>query len=385
MSGCPTKAGEGGKPFSSEAISPEHERRRWPREPSGIERSGPPPVPALAPLHFSTRDMARQDQFSAWQKQMEPLVEVRLPDGISPDEGFPADQTVWNLGSILFVRQRMPAHSYMRSAARLRSSLIDHWYIGILRSGRSWTEVDGLVAENEPGKVELRSLGHPLRGRTTEAEAVFLYMPRDLFADTPGILDTANNSILSDNLAKLLIEYVNGLEASLSGLVAEDLSRVVHTVRDMVVNCLLSPTNAVLEQQIDLGLMERARQHIQRNLHSPELTSDALSRTLGISRTRLYQMFEPSGGVHHYIRRRRLLAAHAALGDPANHQRILDIAEMAGFDSAANFSRAFSQEFGYSPREARKAIAPGPPVHPASHAEKKDLPSFETWLRQLGN
>ncbi|WP_244491138.1 helix-turn-helix domain-containing protein [Paramesorhizobium deserti] len=316
---------------------------------------------------------------------MESLVEISLPDGVSPDDGFPADQTVWNLGGMLFVRQRMPAHSYMRSAARLRASLIDHWYVGILHSGRTWTEVDGFVAENEPDKVEFRSLGHPFRGRMTESEAIYLYMPRDLFADTPGIVDMANNSILSDSLARLLIEYVSGLEATLDGLVAEDLPRVVQTVRDMVVNCLLSPACATTEQQTDIGLMERARQHVHRNLHSPELTPDALCRVLGVSRTRLYQMFEPSGGVHHYIRKRRLLAAHAALSDPANNQRILDIAQSTGFDSAANFSRAFSQEFGYSPREARKAIIPGQPVQTGSHPEKQEPSSFDAWLRQLGN
>ncbi|WP_245581926.1 helix-turn-helix domain-containing protein [Phyllobacterium phragmitis] len=317
---------------------------------------------------------------------MESLVEVMLPDGISADDGFQADHTAWNLGGMLIVEQRVPAHSYARSAASLRASPIDHWYAGMLRCGRAWTEVDGLVAESEPGKAEFRSLGHPFRGRITESEAIFLYMPRDLFADTPGILDMANNAILSDNLAKLLIEYVSGLEATLNSLVAEDLPRIVHTVRDMIINCLSSPAEHVtVEQQAGLGLMERARQHIHRNLHSPKLTPDDLCGVLGISRTRLYQLFEPSGGVLHYIRRRRLLAAHTALSDPANNQRILDIAEAVGFDSAANFSRAFSQEFGYSPREARSAIAPGPLAHAASHAEPEESSSFEAWLKLLGN
>jgi AraC-like DNA-binding protein len=90
--------------------------------------------------------------------------------------------------------------------------------------------------------------------------------------------------------------------------------------------------------------------------------------------------------VHHYIQRRRLLSAHAALSDPSNRQQILDIAYAVGFSSAAHFSRAFSKEFGYSPREARNLISQpylGRPF-PLSQ-DDEGAHSFEEWLRTLGH
>ena len=83
---------------------------------------------------------------------------------------------------------------------------------------------------------------------------------------------------------------------------------------------------------------------------------------MGISRSRLYRLFEPYGGVNHYIQHRRLLHAYAALADPNDHRRILDIAEERGFDDAAEFSRAFRREFGYSPSEVRAASKAGRPT-----------------------
>jgi AraC-like DNA-binding protein len=50
-------------------------------------------------------------------------------------------------------------------AQKIRFSPIDHWRIAFLRSGRTWTEVDGHVAQNEPGMMEVRSLGRPFRRR----------------------------------------------------------------------------------------------------------------------------------------------------------------------------------------------------------------------------
>ncbi|MCF6100430.1 helix-turn-helix domain-containing protein [Mesorhizobium muleiense] len=365
----------------------ERDRRRWPREAQPDNEAAPSLAPALEPLPFSTLELAPEDQFVAWQAHMAPLVEIKLPDDKSLDDGFPADHTAWNLGGMLIVQQRAPAHSYMRSAAKLRSSSIDHWYIALPHTGRSWTEVDRRVAENQPGKLEIRSLGYPFRGRATESQSLFLYLPRDLFADAAATLDAKNNSILSGNFANLLLDYLKNIEARLGSLTADDLPRIVHATRSMIIACLSPPAEhaAATEQLVSVALMERARRYVHNNLDAAHLTPDSMCRALGVSRSRLYQLFEPSGGVLHYIQSRRLLAAHVALSDPADSRRIVNIAEAVGFSSAANFSRAFSKEFGYSPREVRSSVVLPRPAHSVSHAGHEEASSFEHWLKALGS
>lgn len=366
---------------------PERERRRWPRDVQPDNEAARPIAPALEPLSFSTLELAAEDQFPAWQAHVAPLVEVRLPDDKSLDDGFPAAHKAWNLGGMLIVEQRTPAHSYIRSAAKLRSSSIDHWYVVLPHTGRSWTEVNRRVAEGQPGKLEIRSLGYPFRGRMTESESLVLYLPRDLFADAAATLDANNNSILSGNFANLLIDYVDGIVSRLRSLTADDLPRIVHATRSMIIACLAPPAEhaAAAEQLASVALMERARRYVQNNLEVAHLTPDSMCRALGVSRSRLYQLFEPSGGVLHYIQSRRLLAAHVALSDPADSRRIVQIAEAFGFSSAANFSRAFSKEFGYSPREGRRTTVLPRPAHSVSLGEHEKTSSFEGWLKALGS
>ncbi|MCV9966692.1 AraC family transcriptional regulator [Pararhizobium sp. BT-229] len=361
------------------------ERRRWPRQSDTQAASRPAAPPALKPLCFSTRELAPAEQFLAWRAHMAPLVEVTLPDGKSLDDGFLADQTAWHLGNLLIVQQRVPAHSYTRSRAMLRLSPIDHWYVELLRGGRAWTEVDRRVAESGPGNFAFRSLGYPYRGRTTESDAILLFMPYDLLADNAGILEAANNSILSGNLAKLLANHVHGVEESLDNLTAEELPRLVHTIRDMVVACVSASVPSTTATLSNMSVMERAHRYIHSNLYSDDLTPDAICRELGISRTRLYQLFGASGGVLNYIRKRRLLAAYADLSDPTNNKPISEIAEAAGFDLAANFTRAFSHEFGFSPREIRKAATAERPVSPVAPLERSRGETFGDWLNTLGN
>ncbi|EEX85622.1 hypothetical protein B998_03254 [Brucella sp. F96/2] len=84
-----------------------------------------------------------------------------------------------------------------------------------------------------------------------------------------------------------------------------------------------------------------------------------------------------------YIRRRRMLAAHAMLADPADTRKVAEVGEVIGFDSAANFSRAFTHQFGYSPSNIRKQTATGAPAT----RNTPDIPpqaTFESLLLTLG-
>lgn len=44
------------------------------------------------------------------------------------------------------------------------------------------------------------------------------------------------------------------------------------------------------------------------------------------------------------------------LADASENRKVSDIAQLLGFETAANFTRAFTQHFGYSPTSVRKAF-----------------------------
>ncbi|MBB3595044.1 AraC-like DNA-binding protein [Rhizobium sp. BK529] len=361
------------------------ERRRWPREPAMEKERRLDIAPALVPLRFSTQDLPPKDQFQAWRAHMAPLVDVHLPDEKSPDDGFLAEQIGWHVGDILIVQQRTQAHSYIRDQATLRSSPIDHWNVGLLHSGRVWTEVSRHVTEAGPGDVFFRSLGYPHRGRMIDSVAVLVFLPYELLAANASLLQGANNTLLSGSLAELLTTYMTDLETKLSNLAAGEVPRIVQTISDMVVACAVSSSRPQTGQiQTSMGMMERAHRYIHLNLHSNNLTPDIMCRALGISRTRLYQLFEANGGVSNYIRKRRLLQAYADLSNPADNRPISEIAEATGFDAAANFTRAFSHEFGSSPREIRKSAATERPAVPAARSTRIHGTTIGDWLTPAG-
>jgi AraC-like DNA-binding protein len=122
----------------------------------------------------------------------------------------------------------------------------------------------------------------------------------------------------------------------------------------------------------------RVRSLIRQQLRSAMLRPERLCRLAGVSRSQLYRLFEPLGGVARYIQAERLRAACRALADPMDARDIAAIAEDVGFFDHSSFSRVFRREYGCSPRDFRVAALAGQAVattrgasapRPASHAE----------------
>jgi AraC-like DNA-binding protein len=141
---------------------------------------------------------------------------------------------------------------------------------------------------------------------------------------------------------------------------------------------------AVAKHQIELGRMERVRKAVQRHLKSPVLGPATLCRLVGVSRSNLYRLLEPTGGVAHYIQKHRLLEAHSILSNSESNITISAIADDLCFPDASSFSRAFKKEFGCSPSDARCAALAGfaIPMMPLAH-RVGDVADFSDLLRDF--
>jgi AraC-like DNA-binding protein len=79
---------------------------------------------------------------------------------------------------------------------------------------------------------------------------------------------------------------------------------------------------------------------------------EALCRHFHVSRSTVYRLFEPLGGVRQFINGSRLERYYGALceADP-RHVKVADVAVSWGFPEASTSSRRFRSRFGVSPSE----------------------------------
>ena len=103
-------------------------------------------------------------------------------------------------------------------------------------------------------------------------------------------------------------------------------------------------------------LIEKLNLFIERNLDNPSFSTDTICNELGISRSQLYRLIKEEFQISTslYIRQIKLLKAKELLEN--SNLKIAEISYKIGIDSPQNFSKYFTQEFGFSPTEFRKNI-----------------------------
>ena len=122
------------------------------------------------------------------------------------------------------------------------------------------------------------------------------------------------------------------------------------------------------------ALLHRACLSIDQKLDDPNLNVTAAADANGISVRYLQKLFEERDDTFAaYVRRRRLEHCRADLADPRNETvSITSICFRWGFNDAASFSRAFSAEYGLSPRRFR-----GDALSAAAHPVNKSIIQHE--------
>jgi AraC-like DNA-binding protein len=110
--------------------------------------------------------------------------------------------------------------------------------------------------------------------------------------------------------------------------------------------------------------------YISRNLTNPDLSYDEVAAKCGISPRYLCHLLKANNtSFSHLMWSQRLPKARDWLASgPLHDYPIHEIAFMAGFKSAAHFSRMFKSTYGYTPKEFRMLN------HDAIQVEMSDQP-----------
>lgn len=318
---------------------------------------------SAAPVVFSTNAPNASDGLDAWREWFHPILDI------SParTEGgqFHSENKVWDIGGLLLSSVVASAARTTRGKLNISRAPIDHWVISYNRYGVTEIAATKSTLHAPPGVPFLWSLGDQTSTYRSDVDRVQLLIPRDMFRDIAPMLDATRGSLLNTPLGATLGNYLLFLESNLRFIAPNDVQRLTTAVRGMIAACI-APSDDRLNaaaSQIDYVRRERIRRMIHSNLRSPKLGPDVICKSVGISRSQLYRLFEGSGGVLRYIQRQRLLQCHAIFSDPENDKRVLSAAEEFGFNNISSFHRAFKREFGQSPREVKLAAASGTASH----------------------
>jgi AraC-like DNA-binding protein len=301
-------------------------------------------------IDFTTLEFPPSDQFEVFRAVHREVADLQLINSRGPS--FPARQMVWDLNRMIFTYTKLPGDGYTHRWTHLKRAKVDHWYVLLPFQFVHFGE----RRERPAASPSLHCLAKPFEIETGAQGCIALFIPRDIL-DLTSVLDQMANTQFDGGTGSFLADYLLLLSRSLPELRMTELPTVVDATRSLLAACIAPSRERLVNARnpIDMTLLERARVLIGRRLLDQDLTPESICRDLHVSRSRLYRLFEPAGGIYAYIRRHRLLQSRDALSDNTDMRSVGEIAEHWGFVDPSAFSRAFKHEFGLSPREARMA------------------------------
>lgn len=334
---------------------------------------------AIASTHFSTMDLPANDQFDAWRDKISVLFDVTRIGGTQCNS-FDARVTAYQLGNLVITDSAQGEQAYQITPKRIRREGIDLFQVGFYRRGGYSGDANGSQFEGKTGDVQVLDLGLPMQSVEPASDMICVFMPREMLQDRVGDLDGLHGAEVDAGSSRLLVDYLALLAERLPSLPPHDGEVVANATLDLISACLRPTARRAHEAQspISQALIRRAKQLIDANLRSPQLTPDFLCRSMCVSRRSLYRLFEPLDGVHHYILRRRLDRVMRALNNPNSHQRIADLAASYGFTCQETFWRAFKRRYRVTPGDVRSLRSPREDIRPLGGAA-----GFDEWLKRL--
>ncbi len=304
---------------------------------------------------FSTANFPAAGRHEAWLNRGEPGI-GRLIDA-RPDGPFNMWSDHLALGPVGLNFGEMTAQHYERTVERSRRDQVDMVTFCLMLEGEMRGEARDRDFVAGPGTVTMFDVAQAARHHSTKSRTVMITVPRAVALTWFGAVHELHGAVADSGASRLLRTHLSALHAEavrgVGGAVCEPLGQSVLN--------LLKVTMAMAGQIAQASLTAReetlkliAVDEITRRLDWAGLDVDYLCALLKISRTTLYRLFEPDGGVRVFIRQARLQRVYAALSNPANTLPISDLAVRWCFSDASHLSRAFRDAYDVAPSAVRR-------------------------------
>lgn len=326
------------------------------------QKSNELPFQSVPNSVFSLDCVKEAERYDLWKESISCLFEVDSDRETRTSGKFEAHVDASMFGPIMLTRAQTLRQDWHRSPSIMARDGMDHYMIQLYEHGQmQWEDGAGLRELPEDGLIVF-DLAREVKSRTNDFRNLSLVIPRDMM---DGALKPDRDQHLrvltkDEPAVKLLRDHITSLKELSCRMSLRQAIEIAPATVGLVTACL----NAAVDQEnpnqsagVTMAQLTMIRRFIETNLSEPELSAEWIARRAGVSRSKLYRLFDAFGGLGAYIRDRRLRQALLALTDETTQYRrsIYDIALTSGYASDAAFSRAFRAKYGIAPRDVRSS------------------------------
>lgn len=267
-----------------------------------------------------------------------------------------------NVGEFVLTSVSHRAQVFRRSPHQVERSG-DHISIHYCAGASTLYEFETGPVFLRPGALHITDYAHASQGIHYEGAVYGILFPRCHIGVKPNKARPALSVDQDSPLGRVVHPLFHNIMRDAFVGDAGDLEMRIRKLGQLL-SVLLDPS---LPNESQIQLLRRTqldaiRLYIDKRLSDFEFKPHGIYKKFGVSRSTLYRMFLPYGGVRKYIQTRRTQRAVLDLTlQPYARGTISSVSDRWGFSSESNFSRAVRQTFGVSPGSiAGSGVMPTP-------------------------
>jgi len=325
----------------------------------------------LPVIVFDAQPTSAEEQFELFHDTTAPVFDT-LPSGSPAD--FSAQATDYLVGDVVISRIAHAPQSMRRSIRHIRCGSEDALAVLVYRRGRVDLSFDRTEMTLDSQHVGIIDLARSFYAACTDIDSVWAVIPRRRLRASLGRSPCARLHRDSPR-GRVLRSTVISVWNRLPNASAEDATTLAQEIIDATQSVLTDGDFAPSDTALAVAMSDFVIAH----LDDLDLDARMLARTFHCSRSTLFRIFAPHGGVAACIRDARLDRCLDELLEPYESTRTVhQIATRWGFENPSHFHRLFTTRYGTPPSTAR-GTRHAPPGRAYDQDTSKKINTFHQW------
>ncbi|WP_211909055.1 helix-turn-helix domain-containing protein [Tardiphaga alba] len=270
---------------------------------------------------------------------------------------FSARSDVYILPDVTLSRARSAAARFTRTARTIAERGTDQILVVCYTSGSFTMTTASDTKQVQAGELAFIDLSQEITIEATAVANISLALSRRKLETMVPFIDDAHGFIREPGpLSRLLLDTMENIMAMGPAIPVVDARAMASATIDLAAACLEPLSRQQVETKSGRSTVSLVaiKSFIERHLSDADLKPQTLIDEFGVTRSTLYRLFEPLGGVSAYITQRKLHRAFRLITDTLQpRQRISQLAFDVGFSHPSAFTRAFKEFFGLSPTDVQ--------------------------------
>lgn len=324
----------------------------------------------MSSFHFDSSTLLPDQGFDAYRDLYAGGSDVDL---CGPD--FQARVEARKLGKLVIFDRKLNGVSHERTARRAGVDGFQHFTLQLNLSGTLLAQTPDATISVNPDEVVLFDMTKPQKTQLTNCHLLTFSVAPDMIDIMDRDSEYLHGTVLNGPSAAILSDLMKSLARNNveSDKVA---TRVTQMFRQALALALETGDRSTPRDSAEA--LDRVKLLVNAHVSDRDLSPEWIAKKASLSRTRLYDLFKPVGGISRYVQRARAGKLRQLLARPEfSRLSVGALCLQAGFASESHGIRTFSEFFEMSPGQYRKQLGA------VFGGADKASGDFDSWIRAL--